>query len=255
MYTQYSIGEFAKKTGMTIRTLHYYDEIDLLKPSFISPTGRRFYSDENIIQLQKIVSLKFLGYPLEKILALIHLKEWDLKESLEFQKQEMLQKKEQLQQVIRALDHALYIMDEQGTMNANIFMMLIHNMHKEEEQKEWMSNYFPKEMVENMFKVPDEKLKELNLEMAELFSQLKAAYGQDPANPNVQALLEQYFDLSLELYPNAIELVENVKDENIEFEQDTQLFPSPLSPEEEIWLGQAMQIYWNNKGINLQVDD
>ncbi len=146
-------------------------------------------------------------------------------------------------------------MDEQGTMNANIFMMLIHNMHKEEEQKEWMSNYFPKEMVENMFKVPDEKLKELNLEMAELFSQLKAAYGQDPANPNVQALLEQYFDLSLELYPNAIELVENVKDENIEFEQDTQLFPSPLSPEEGIWLGQAMQIYWNNKGINLQVDD
>jgi len=106
-------------------------------------------------------------------------------------------------------------------------------------------------MVENMFKVPEEKLKELNLEMAELFSQLKAAYGQDPANPNVQALLEQYFDLSLELYPNAIELVENVKDENIEFGQDTQLFPSPLSPEEEIWFGQAIQIYWNNKGINL----
>ncbi|MGG2104004.1 MerR family transcriptional regulator [Lysinibacillus pakistanensis] len=251
MFTQYSIGEFAKKTGMTIRTLHYYDEIDLLKPSFISPTGRRFYSDENIIQLQKIVSLKFLGYPLEKIHTLIHLKEWDIKESLEFQKQEMLQKMEQLQQVIRALDHALYITEEQGTMNANIFMMLIHNMHKEEEQKEWLSNYFPKEMVENMFKVPEEKLKELNLEMAELFSQLKAAYGQDPANPNVQALLEQYFDLSLELYPNAIELVENVKDENIEFGQDTQLFPSPLSPEEEIWLGQAIQIYWNNKGINL----
>ena len=251
MYTQYSIGEFAKKTGMTIRTLHYYDEIDLLKPSFISTTGRRFYSDENIIQLQKIVSLKFLGYPLEKIHALIHLKEWDLKESLEFQKQEMLQKKEQLQQVIRALDHALYMMEEQGTMNANIFMMLIHNMHKEEEQKEWLSNYFPKEMVENMFKVPEEKLKELNLEMAELFSQLKAAYGQDPANPNVQALLKQYFDLSLELYPDAIELVENVKDEDIELEQDTQLFPSPLSPEEDIWLGQAMQIYWKDKGINL----
>lgn len=251
MSTQYSIGEFAKKTGMTIRTLHYYDEIDLLKPSFISTTGRRFYSDDNIIQLQKIVSLKFLGYPLEKIHALIHLKEWDIKESLEFQKQEMLQKMEQLQQVIRALDHALYITEEQGTMNANIFMMLIHNMHKEEEQKEWLSNYFPKEMVENMFAVPEEKLKELNLEMAELFSQLKAAYGQDPANPNVQALLEQYFDLSLELYPGAIELVENVKDDAIEIEQDTQLFPSPLSPEEEIWLGQAIQIYWNNKGINL----
>ncbi|MGE7111857.1 hypothetical protein [Lysinibacillus sp. NPDC047702] len=89
--------------------------------------------------------------------------------------------------------------------------------------------------------------------MADLFSQLKAAYGQDPANPNVQALLEQYFDLSLELYPGAIELVENVKDEDIELEHDTQLFPSPLSSEEEIWLGQAMQIYWKDKGINLHL--
>ncbi|MGE7111858.1 hypothetical protein [Lysinibacillus sp. NPDC047702] len=62
---------------------------------------------------------------MEKIHALIHLKEWDLKESLEFQKQEMLQKQEHLHQAIRTLDHAIYMMDEQGTMNANIFMMLI----------------------------------------------------------------------------------------------------------------------------------
>ncbi|MGE7111859.1 MerR family DNA-binding transcriptional regulator [Lysinibacillus sp. NPDC047702] len=54
MSTQYSIGEFAKKTGMTIRTLHYYDEIDLLKPSFISTTGRGFYSDEILYSFKKL---------------------------------------------------------------------------------------------------------------------------------------------------------------------------------------------------------
>ncbi|MCL1702963.1 MerR family transcriptional regulator [Lysinibacillus sp. Bpr_S20] len=51
MSTQYSIGEFAKKTGVTIRTLHYYDEIDLLKPSFTSAAGRRFYSNDDIIKI------------------------------------------------------------------------------------------------------------------------------------------------------------------------------------------------------------
>ncbi len=67
MLKKYAIGEFAKKTGMTIRTLHYYDEVGLLKPAVIAASGRRYYSDENIIELQKIVSLKFLGYSLEQI--------------------------------------------------------------------------------------------------------------------------------------------------------------------------------------------
>ncbi|KOS61321.1 MerR family transcriptional regulator [Lysinibacillus agricola] len=251
MSTQYSIGEFAKKTGLTIRTLHYYDEIDLLKPSFTSSTGKRFYSNENIMQLQKIVSLKFLGYSLEKIHELIHLKDWDLKESLEFQKQEMLQKKEHLNRVIRTLDHALFMMDEQGTINANIFMTLIHNIHKEEEQKEWLSSYFPKDMVEEMFNIPEQKHMELNKKMAQVYSELKAAYGQDPGNPHIQSLLKQYFELSLELYPGTIELVKNLKDQDIEFEQNAQLFPSPLSSEEDEWLAHAMRFYWNEKGIDI----
>jgi DNA-binding transcriptional MerR regulator len=63
----YPIGEFAKKTGQTIRTLHYYDEIGILKPSRISSSGRRFYSEDEMITLQKIVALKFLGFSLEEI--------------------------------------------------------------------------------------------------------------------------------------------------------------------------------------------
>lgn len=253
MSTQYSIGEFAKKTGVTIRTLHYYDEIDLLEPSFTSAAGRRFYSNDDIIQLQKIVSLKFLGYSLEKIHNLIHLKDWDLKESLTFQKYEMHQKKEHLDLVIRTLDHALLMMEEQDTIDANIFMTLIHNTHKEKEQKEWLTGYFPKDLVEGMFNAPEQKHMELNNKMVQLYSQLKADYGQDPASPHVQALLKQYFELALEMYPGTIELVESVKDQDIDLELDTQLFPSPLSSAEEEWLAQAIQYYWNEKGI--KIDD
>ncbi len=96
MSNTYSIGDFAKKTGITIRTLHYYDEMNLLKPAFITDAGRRYYSDDSIMQLQKIVTLKFLGYSLEKIHDLIYLNDWDLQDSLQFQKQEMLQKREHI---------------------------------------------------------------------------------------------------------------------------------------------------------------
>ena len=145
MVKKYAIGEFAKKTGMTIRTLHYYDEIGLLKPAVIAPSGRRYYSDENIIELQKIVSLKFLGYSLEQINDFIHQQEWDLKESLAFQKEEMIRKKEHLESVIRAIDHALLVMEDQGRVDSTVFITLINNIHREQEHKEWLKEYIPQE--------------------------------------------------------------------------------------------------------------
>ncbi|MBB6282526.1 DNA-binding transcriptional MerR regulator [Geobacillus subterraneus] len=68
--TYYSIGEFAKKTGTTVRTLRYYDEIGLLSPQKHPHSGRRMYTDEDVLTLQKIVSLKFLGYSLGQIYAI-----------------------------------------------------------------------------------------------------------------------------------------------------------------------------------------
>lgn len=57
-----SIGEFAKRTGTSIRTLQYYDEIGLLKPGKNVSSGHRVYSGKDILTLQKIMSLKLLWY-------------------------------------------------------------------------------------------------------------------------------------------------------------------------------------------------
>ena len=67
----YSIGVFSKKTGVTIRALRFYDEKNLLKPSYISESRRRYYKDEDIPTLQKILTLKFLGFSLEEIKTFI----------------------------------------------------------------------------------------------------------------------------------------------------------------------------------------
>jgi DNA-binding transcriptional MerR regulator len=61
------IGELAKQTGLSIRTLHYYDEIGLLSPSDRNEIGHRLYSDEDIIRLQQILSLRQLGFALKEI--------------------------------------------------------------------------------------------------------------------------------------------------------------------------------------------
>ena len=63
----YSSGEFAKKAHVTKKTIRYYDEHNILKPSFVSDSGARFYSDEDFARLQQILFLKYLGFSLADI--------------------------------------------------------------------------------------------------------------------------------------------------------------------------------------------
>lgn len=108
----YSIGEFSKLTGVTQRTLRYYDEKHLLKPSKISESGRRYYQEKDMIPLQQIITLKYLGFALEDIEPLLNEKKGNLQDSLKFQRKLMTQKQEHLNQVIKALDHAIEISEE-----------------------------------------------------------------------------------------------------------------------------------------------
>jgi len=62
-----TVGALAKRTGLTIRTLHHYDEIGLLSPSARSQSGYRLYADDDVRRLERIVLLRGLGMPLESI--------------------------------------------------------------------------------------------------------------------------------------------------------------------------------------------
>src|SRR5262245_35824753 len=61
------VGELARQTGLTIRTLHHYDEIGLLKPSLHTEAGHRLYTAGDIARLQQVISLRQLGFSLEQV--------------------------------------------------------------------------------------------------------------------------------------------------------------------------------------------
>lgn len=252
MTDKYPIGEFSKKTGTTIRTLHYYDEIGLLKPAFITEAGRRFYSDNELVILQRIVSLKFLGYSLEQINEFIHLKDWDIKDSLVFQKNEMIQKKRHIENVIRALEHALHILEEQEKGDPSIFIHIINNIQKENEHKEWLKGVISEDKVKKIYDISEEKQLELNKRAYILFTALKESYGQDPASKQIQTLIEEYMIIFDEITGSDIELfLQEILDSGIEIDDDPQLFPSPFSADEEKWVGKAMEIYFRKKGVKI----
>src|SRR5207248_10439792 len=63
----YHVQEFARRAGVTVRALHHYDQLGLLKPSGRSAAGYRLYRDADLVRLQQIVTLKFIGLSLQQI--------------------------------------------------------------------------------------------------------------------------------------------------------------------------------------------
>ncbi len=88
MKTQFkTVNEIAKLTGITVRALHYYDEINLLKPSNSSQAGYRLYSNEEVETLQQIMFFKEIGFELKQIKDIIHNSEFDKREALKSHKE------------------------------------------------------------------------------------------------------------------------------------------------------------------------
>ncbi len=100
------IGEFAKRSGVTVKTLLHYDKIGLLQPSLKTQAGYRIYCDEDFIKLQQIITLKFIGLPLEEIKQLINEKNQNIENIISVQTRALEEKKKHIETVITALNKA-----------------------------------------------------------------------------------------------------------------------------------------------------
>lgn len=131
----YTTGEFAKKAGVTIRTIRYYDSIGILKPSFINESGYRFYSDEDFVELKKILALKYLGLSLDEIVETekFDFKKEDLINSLNLQKSIVKNKMNNMKVVLNAIETAQVTMNENDDLNWRQAFDVIKNLESEKE--------------------------------------------------------------------------------------------------------------------------
>jgi DNA-binding transcriptional MerR regulator len=102
-----SISETSKLMGISVRTLHYYDEIGLLKPSETSEAGYRYYDDRSIELLQQILFFRELDFPLKEIGRILTSPEFDRTQALKRHRELLLLKQKQLGDLIRLVDDTL----------------------------------------------------------------------------------------------------------------------------------------------------
>ncbi|WP_175407483.1 MerR family transcriptional regulator [Streptomyces sp. TRM64462] len=103
----YSVGQVAGFAGVTVRTLHHYDEIGLLSPSGRSHAGHRRYEDEDLDRLQRILFYRELGFPLDQVAVLLDDPDADPQEHLRRQHHLLTARIAELQKMAEAVEHAM----------------------------------------------------------------------------------------------------------------------------------------------------
>lgn len=134
MSRYYTSGQFARKANVSIRTVRYYDSQGLLKPSHTSEKGYRLYTDSDFAKLQKILTLKYLGFSLDEIrdMTLQDADRDSLKDSLQMQLNLVRQKITHWQLIEQSIEETSRMLEQQETVDWSDILHLIHvaNMEK-----------------------------------------------------------------------------------------------------------------------------
>lgn len=138
----YSSGEFAEKAHVTLRTIRYYDKMNLLKPSMHTESGARLYSDQDFAKLQQILLFKYLGFSLEEIreMTLASADPHFLNESLKIQKRLLQERQEELQSMILAVDQTSAALEQKHEIDWEQMLNLIHLTDMETELRTQYQN-------------------------------------------------------------------------------------------------------------------
>ncbi|OUA53032.1 MerR family transcriptional regulator [Bacillus thuringiensis] len=246
----YSIGEFSERTGTSIRTLHYYDEIGLLKPEKHPRSGHRLYNNQDALILQKIVTFKFLGYSLDEISKIINQSTFDLSlnKTLEIQKKIMEEKKENIETVLKVINRTLTLLEEEKELDSTILMTLIKNIQLDTEHRKWFEQNTSAEITDILFNHPEEVLIKGDKEFTRFVKGVKKLAGKPVEDTEVQELIGKWIKVANESLCSTMSqmnedmimtIAEAPKEELTSSE-------SPYTLEEEEWIERAMNYYFEH---------
>ena len=186
------IKEFAQFTGVSVRTLHYYDEIGLLRPARVDrATGYRFYDETSLLRMQEILFYRELDFSLKSIGEMLSSPDYDKTRALGEQKQLLRLKKERLERLISAIDHA---MKGENVMKA--FDNTEFETYKAEAQQRWGETDAYREHAQKTKGYSKDKFSALAADMDLIFGEFALCMknGAAPEDREAQELVKKLQD-------------------------------------------------------------
>lgn len=204
----YSIGKLAKLSNITVRTLRYYDEIELLKPTKIEVGGHRYYDDVALAKLHNIMMLKEMGFDLETIHEIIGNQVKSSKELLLMRLEIIKQEQAQLEHMQNNIHEILQLMDMEGTNNWQaIFSTISKQYSRPKDFKSIWNDYFNEDEIDKLKNLPTIGVdKEIVNQWVELLRDIRKNMDKSPSSSIAQNLAKRWSDLTHEIYDGDIKL-------------------------------------------------
>ncbi|WP_058306428.1 MerR family transcriptional regulator [Gracilibacillus massiliensis] len=263
----FTVSEFASYTGVSIRTLHYYEEKNLMHPHRDRKTGHRIYRRKDAIRLHQITILKSLGFPLSEIKQYIQSDNMDLgfRDTLKIQEKKLKKDRERIDTSLEIIHRTVHLIDQEKEIDSTFLFSLIAGMQTEKQQREISKSILKDEALAKIFDVTLSEKMHSEQKLLNLFKEVKRLAGKPSDHPEVIRMLEKlqtylFETLELQDYQEltqifTIDLEEEENQEKInQFLKDwDKLMYLPLTKQEEAWLDQIVAEFFNQeeKGDNL----
>lgn len=192
------IKEFANLTGVSVRTLHYYDEIGLLEPPFVDEqNGYRCYDEKSLERMQEILFYRELDFSLKSITEILSSLNYDKNQALSKQRKLLILKRKRLDRLISAIDNS---MKGVNIMNINAFdnteYEKARKKYMSEAKENWGETSAYKEHSEKTKDYSNEKWKEIYKGLDDIFDEFSKCFAEkyEPSSSEVQAAVKKLQD-------------------------------------------------------------
>ena len=177
------IKEFAEFTGVSVRTLHYYDEIGLLTPAYVDGfTGYRYYDENSLLRMQEILFYRELDFSLKSIGEILSSPNYDKNKALKEQKHLLTLKKERLERLISAIDGAVKGENVMTAFNNSEF-----EKYKTEAREKWGKTDAYKEHAERTKNYSKQKWNDLAEGMEHIMAEFALCMRKDQSSDSIEA--------------------------------------------------------------------
>jgi DNA-binding transcriptional MerR regulator len=191
----YTVKQLAGLAGVSVRTLHYYDEIGLLRPSAVAANGYRQYDEAALLRLQQILFYRELDFSLQGIQQILDRPDFDVLRALEEHRRELQKRAGRLKRLIRTIDHTLlHLKGEIAMSNGELFEGFNEAKQKEyeaEARQRWGSDEV-EASTKKWSAYSEAQKKQILAEGEAIRRDLAAAMPAGPDSAEVQAVVARW---------------------------------------------------------------
>lgn len=243
------IKDLARKTGITVRTLRYYDSIGLLNPATKTEGGHRLYVHEDMRKLQQIQFFKSLGYSLKEIQEILTDPKWNWKQGLRGQLAYIMEEQQRLRSMelaLRELDNSLIV--EEGDKQEAVQKLIQLTKHNTVKRHSLREDMFSSDEIRQWEKLPKMGGNDPDsLEWVALIGKLKSSMEEPPDSEKVQNVIRRMLEKQKEQFKGEDAFLDKLWSARKSAQTSEELGLYPLEPELLHYMEKAYHIFLVNE--------